>query len=165
MRKLLLLLLISLMLAGCSAAETFETLGPVRHQPVDTPIMADVKLTLPQSAAAQAMGGSDTIYDCEGYMLVMQTFSSGDFKSTVRSLSGFSPEKLTVLESRTGETRRYDWVWTAAGEGGDMICRAAVLDDGNYHYCLCTLAPAQSAGALAEEWNNLFASFRLGEGT
>lgn len=165
MKKLLLLLLLCPMLAGCSAADVFETLGPVQHQQDYTPVMANVQLSLPESAAAQTFGGgTDTMYDCEGYTLVMQTFSSGDFTGTVRSLSGFSPEKLTVMESRAGEVKRYDWVWTAAGEEGDMICRASVLDDGNYHYCLYTLAPAQSAGALTEEWNALFASFCLGEG-
>lgn len=164
MKKCLILFLLSLMLAGCSAAETFETLGQIQHQPDITPMAATVQLSVPESAVVETFGsGSDTAYDCQGYTLVLQTFSSGDFSGTVRKLSGFSPEKLTVMESSMGQTKRYDWVWTAAGENGDVLCRASVLDDGNYHYCLYTMASAQDAGALAGEWNELFSSFCLGE--
>lgn len=165
MKKILLLILVVFVMTGCSAAETFETLGQIQHQQDALPTMASIQLSLPESAAEQTFGGgSDTVYECEGYTLVLQTLVAGDFDRTVRTLSGFSPEKLTVMESMMEQGKRYDWVWTAAGESGDLVCRASVLDDGNYHYCIYTLAPAQSAGTLAEEWNTLFSSFCLGEG-
>ena len=164
MKKCLILFLLSLMLAGCSTKETFETLGNVQHQPDNIPMAATVQLSVPESAVVETFGGGlDTVYYCKDYTLVLQTLSSGDFSGTVRKLSGFSPEKLTVMESSIGQVKRYDWVWTAAGEGGDVLCRASVLDDGNYHYCLYTMASAQNAGALAGEWNELFSSFCLGE--
>ena len=161
MKKLMIFLLLTIILAGCAATPTFETLGQVQHQQTVTHPAAEVLLSLPEDAAAVTFGGSDTVYECNGYTLVLQTCSSGDLTATVQALSGFSPEKLTILESAAQTLRRYDWVWTAAGEGGDLLCRAAVLDDGNYHYCVYALAPAQNAGKLTEEWNELFASFRL----
>lgn len=162
MKKILLLFLVGFLLTGCSDAEVFETLGQIQHQPADLPTMASVQLSLPESAAEQTFGGgTDTVYECEGYTLVLQTLDAGNFDSTVRTISGFSPEKLTVMESTMEQGKRYDWIWTAVGENGDLVCRASVLDDGNYHYCIYTLAPAQSAGKLAEEWNILFTSFRL----
>ncbi len=161
-KRLSIFLLFCVLLTGCSTTETFETLGPIQHQPEAAPAMASVQLALPESAAVEAFGGgSESVYDCDSYTLVLQTFLSGDLHSTVKSLSGFSPENLTVMESGFGEVMRYDWVWTAAGESGDMICRASVLDDGNYHYCISTLASAQDAGVLATEWNKLFSSFSL----
>jgi hypothetical protein len=51
------------------------------------------------------------------------------------------------------------------GESGQLVCRAAVLDDGNYHYCLTAVAPAANAGELSEQWNALFASLRLEDKT
>lgn len=162
MKKIVVLLILCVLLTGCSAAETFETLGQIQHQSVDAPVQATVQLSLPESATACVFaGGEERLYDCDGYFLELQTISSGDLQSTLQQLSGYCPEKLTVIESRVGEIKRYDWVWTAAGEDGDMICRAAVLDDGNYHYCLSTMASAQSAGTLMDEWNRLFASFCL----
>lgn len=164
MKKFMLLIGFVLLLSGCAASETFETLGPVIHQSEELPAMAAVELSLPDSASAQTFGGAtDALYECDGYTIVRQTLASGDFYSTMRTLSGCSPEDLTVLESGTPDTRRYDWVWTAVGEDGDLICRAAVLDDGNYHYCVCTIAPATEAGKLTQAWNALFASFRLEE--
>lgn len=161
MRKIVLCLIFALFLAGCSAEETFETLGPVLHGTDQLPAMAKAALSLPDSAVAQTFGnGADVFYECDGYSLVLQTLSSGDFRQTLSTLSGFSPEHLTVMESREGLVTRYDWVWTATAEE-DLICRASVLDDGNYHYCLYVMAPARSGSDLAKEWNTLFASFHL----
>ena len=164
MKKILLIALTTLLMTGCSAADTFETLGPIQHQQDHMPAMASVRLVLPETAAKQTFGdSSDTVYECETYTLVLQTLLAGDLRATVRTLSGFYPDKLTVRESQQGQGKRYDWVWTAAGESGELVCRAAVLDDGNYHYCIYTIAQAEGAGTLAEEWNKLFASFCLGE--
>jgi hypothetical protein len=117
---------------------------------------------LPEDAAVETFAGEEIgVYDCGEYAVVLQTVPSGNFDSTVKSVSGFAPDQLTVLESRMDGVRRYDWVWTAAAEVGDVLCRAAVLDDGKYHYCLSVIAPAGKAGALTQTWNQLFGSFRL----
>lgn len=163
MRKILVFVCVLLFLPGCKAEDVFETLGPVLHQPEQLPAMAGLQLTLPDSAALQTFGGeTDKIYECDGYTLVLQTLDGGDLVRTVHDLSGFAPEKLTIMKT-AAQVQRYDWAWTAVGESGELICRAAVLDDGNYHYCLTVFAPAASGGALAEEWNTLFASFGLGD--
>lgn len=164
MGKILCLLVLILSLTGCDAAPTFETLGPVIHQSNEVAAMADIELTLPESASAQTFGAdSDTFYECDGYTLVVQTQQSGDLNDTLRTISGFTPDKLTVMCSSLGEIKRYEWVWSAAAEEGELICRAAVLDDGNYHYCIYTFAPAIQGSSLTEEWNSLFASFGLGQ--
>lgn len=162
MKKMWVIVTLCLSLAGCGAVETFETLGAVQHEPEQTPVAGKVQLTLPESASKEVFANEgDAMYLCDGYTLTLQTLTSGDFSKTIQALSGFTLEKLTVMESQTENHRRYEWVWTAAGEGGDVLCRATVLDDGNYHYCLCTIAPAQSAGALQQEWNQVFRSFHL----
>lgn len=162
MKKIALFLLIMCLMTGCGAAETFETIGPIQHQQTVVPSMANIQLSLPDAAAKQTFGSdADTIYECEGYTLVLQTIEGGDLHRTIRSLSGFEPEKLTIMESNIQQGKRYDWVWTAVGESGDMVCRASVLNDGNYHYCMYTVTSAQFAGDLRQEWNALFASFAL----
>lgn len=162
MKKWIVMVLAALMLTGCAAVPTFETLGNIQHQNNAPPAMRQVLLTLPSDAAAPVMSqGADKMYICQEYSILVQTVEAGDLTATVRSLSGFLPSQLTMLESRCGDHDRYDWVWTAAGEGGDVICRAAVLDDGNYHYSLCVMADAANAGTLAEDWNALFSSFCL----
>ena len=162
MKKYGVILTILLLCSGCAASETFETLGQVQHQSGTLPAMSEVCLQLPEDAAVETFAGEEIgVYDCGEYAVVLQTVPSGNFDSTVKSVSGFAPDQLTVLESRMDGVKRYDWVWTAAAEVGDVLCRAAVLDDGKYHYCLSVIAPAGKAGALTQTWNQLFGSFRL----
>ncbi len=162
MKKCCFLIVLSLLLTGCGAVPTFETLGTIEHQSATTPSVAQVMVELPEDAAQDVFQSEqETLYSCEDYTISMRTMVSGDLQSTIKTLSGYSPDKLTVMESASGQTSRYDWVWTAVGEDGDMIGRGAVLDDGSYHYCLCVMAQADLAGSLSQEWNELFGSFRL----
>lgn len=162
MKKVWGIVLCGLILAGCAGRETFETLGNVEHERSEATAMGTVQLHLPEEAAAAVLAnGGNTCYECQDYSLMLQTVAAGDFAGTVMALSGFSPEKLTIIETNTGTFSRYDWVWTAAGEGGDVLCRAGVLDDGNYHYCLCAMVSAEKAADVQQEWAQVFASFSL----
>lgn len=162
MRKWCIILVLCMGLYGCAAQDTFETLGQVQHESNEVPVMGSIQVSLPESAAGEVFSNEgNSCYECDGYTLTLQTFSSGNMEQTVRSISGFSPERLTIIESKIGKCKRYEWVWTAVGEGEDVLCRAMVLDDGNYHYCLTTMAAAHQAGTLQSEWNQVFASFTL----
>ena len=94
-------------------------------------------------------------------MLTVQTFEAGDLEKTGREVCGYSSDALQLMQTRDGELRRIDWVWTCAGEGGDQIGRAMVLDDGSYHYCLTAMADADTVGSLEERWDRVFSSFSL----
>ena len=155
------LLFCCLLLTGC-ARPTFETLGDIPHQQVDAPVSRKILLELPEEAV-QAVWESDgeAMYLCEDYTVHLQTLSGGDLNATIRSLSGFDRKNLTVLESRCGDHDRYEWVWTAVGEGGDELCRCVVLSDGDFHYALTVSAAADTVGMLTEQWNSLLSSFCL----
>ncbi len=162
MKKIGWIFLILLLLTGCAGQQTFETLGTVPHQSPSTPQQAQVMVQLPEDAAQDVFQGeAETVYVCDGYTICLQTFPSGDLKTTIQNLCGYDPEKLTVMESTSGAADRYDWVWTALADEGDMIGRGAVLDDGNFHYCLYVMAKAADAGNLSEQLNGLFRSFHL----
>lgn len=162
MKKLAVVFLLCVFLCGCGAAETFETLGNVQHEPSEEPVMGTVCLSLPDTAKAEvfAVDGS-TLYECDGYCLTVQTLASGDLLGTIETLSGFQSEKLTVMQTKTEKGKRYEWVWTAVGEGGDILCRATVLDDGSYSYCLCAMVAAENALLVQQEWNSVFSSFSI----
>ena len=40
-----------------------------------------------------------------------------------------------------------------------LLGRGAILDDGNYHYCMSLLRPAEKVSQVL--WNPVFASFSL----
>lgn len=163
MKKICLILLMIGLLSGCGQVETLETLGEITHVSPTTPQVRQVVLATPDHALLET-AVSDAgmrMYACDGYTMVLQTFSAGDLEATVRTLSGYAPENLTILETVCGDHARYDWVWTAAAAEGDMICRGAILDDGNYHYALCAIGLSENARMLQAGWNDLFDSFCL----
>lgn len=160
MKKWMYFLIAALILTGC-AAPTFETLGDVAHVGGQASLPRQILLALPVDAAVLTATGTDMLYTCTDYTMSLQTLPSGDLSATVRALCGYEADQLTVLQSQCGDHGRYDWVWVAAGEEGDVLCRGAVLDDGNFHYSLCVSADADAAADLTDDWNELFQSFCL----
>lgn len=159
MKRICMLLMFVLCLCGCQAAQTFETVSDV-YSPMTAAQPRQMALTVPEGA--RVIGSeSGRLYLCDGYEITLETMSAGDLNATVRSLTGFPSDALTILETATAEIDRYECVWSAAGEGGDVVGRAVVLDDGDYHYCLTVTAPANSAGKLQETWQHLLDSFSL----
>ncbi len=152
--------LLPFVLAGCAAEETFETIAdqqvlPVMAQP------RQVSVQLPREAASPVLETQEQqIYLCEGYEILMETRPAGDLNATVRALSGYEKEQLTVVETQWEAVSRYDFVWAAAGESGDRLGRGAILDDGQYHYCMTLLRDARGE-ADREVWDRLFSSFVL----
>lgn len=160
MKTVVVILLSVCLLAGCSAP-VYETLGDIEHVSATLQPQAEAVLQLPSDAALLSWSGEDAMYLCGEYSIALQTLPGGDLDATLQSISGFSAEQLTVMEKICGDHTQYEVVWIAAGEGTDTVCRAAVIDDGSYHYCLTAMADADDAGQLKTDWNRLFASFCL----
>lgn len=161
MRKYVLLASLALLLTGCGA-ETFETVSDDLIQPVMGSVR-EMEVKLPDHAASPVVNSIDggKLYFCDGYTLTVQTMSGGDLNKTVQNICGFDRETLTVIRTKDQENTCYEWVWTSAGEDGDQLGRAMVLEAGNYHYCLTAMAHAEDAASLQPEWDQLFSSFKL----
>ena len=114
---------------------------------------------MPEGALAPVLEqDSRQLYMAQGYEILLETLTSGDVDATIRDVSGYGKDQLTVLETRQGDTDRYDFVWTMAGEKGDRLGRAVILDDGNYHYCMSVL---RDPGETLIVWRDVFGSFSL----
>lgn len=160
MKRILLVLLMSLLLAGCAEAELGETVADVWQEAVTVAAPRETRLELPGEAVACAME-SDTgrLYFGDGYEVMVQTLSGGDLDATIRSLTGFDREDITVLQSQS-DPKRWEFTWASAGEGGERLGRGVVLDDGNYHYCLTVLQDADDDDCQII-WSQVFNSFEL----
>lgn len=160
MKKILLVLLMSLLLAGCAEAELGETVADVWQEAVTVAAPRETRLELPGEAVACAME-SDTgrLYFGDGYEVMVQTLSSGDLDATIRALTGFDREDITVIQSQS-DPKRWEFAWASAGEGGERLGRGVVLDDGNYHYCLTVLQDADDDDCQII-WSQVFNSFEL----
>lgn len=160
MKKLCLLFGLVFLLAGCGAEETFETMSDVFAE--EEAKVLKISVDMPQKTMLPAMeceGGA--LYFCDNWEIAVQTLAGGDWDRTVRAISGYSLENLTVMETGEEKMPRMEFVWTTAGERGDRVGRAAIISDGHYHYCLSVLADADQAGELAEIWNGMFESFSV----
>ncbi len=160
MKKLWIMMALVLMMCGC-AAPTFETMNDV-YAPQQEISPQKTAFQIPNDAAAQVMENENgRLYFCEGYEIMVETHSAGDLNRTIQTLTGYAKDALTVMETSVSEIDRYECVWTSAGEAGDQIGRAVILDDGSYHYCMSVMAAAQEAGSLQDTWEELLRTFRL----
>ncbi len=162
MKKCVAILLGMLLLTGCGAEETFETIADEFIRDAAAPVV-EIYLELPEEAAAPvSQSEQGTLYQCDGYDLLLQTLEAGDLDRTLRAVSGHSREELTVIQTGMAGVKRYDLVWSCMGETGEQVCRACVLDDGNYHYVLTAQTDADRAGELESTWEEIFGSYSLG---
>ena len=163
MKKLVILTMLTLLLTGCGGELTYETVTDVYQTPENIAAQK-VAVALPEEAAQSVMGGDQQgrLYFCDGYTVSVQTLAAGDLDATLRAVTGYGRDALTLMEQQQGTCKRYDCVWTCVGEGGDHVGRTAILDDGTYHYVLTAMAEAENAGKLSAAWQKLFTSFRVG---
>ena len=161
MKKLIVLLLLTSMLLGCGAEETFEVVEDVIPvEPVAAPQQFFV--SLPDDALTPTFqDDSGELYVCQDYTISKQILPSGDLEKTVNTLTGLSREDIQIIQTFYEDADRYDLVWTAAGEEGLQLGRACILDDGNYHYVLSTLAEEEAAGQLRDTLQDMYDSCKL----
>lgn len=158
MKRLVWCLLLASLLCGCGAEETLETVSdewivPVMAQP------REISVRLPEDTVTPVLEQDGRrLYMGQGYEILVETLESGDLDATIRTLSGYDREQLTVVETSQEGADRYDFVWTTTGETGNRLGRAVILDDGTYHYCMSALRDAGDTQVL---WRDVFGSFVL----
>ena len=150
------------LLAGCAQQqEVFETVA----DDLETPVMAaprQISVRLPEDTVVPVLeNDQEQVYLCDDYELILQTASSGDLDATVQTLTGCARDRLTLVKTCQNDLDRYDFVWTCAGEKGDMLGRGVILDDGSYHYCMSVLRSADGTKKSRIVWSDVFGSFGL----
>ena len=161
MKKLLLLLVCGMIFAGCGAEQTMETVADEAAVQVSAE-PREIYVALPDDTVLPAMDSdSGTMYFCKDYDISIQTMESGDLRKTVELVSGQNLDDLTIMETAVSDYVRYDFVWSAAGELGQQVCKASILDDGSYHYVLAVMGNADTAGEYGEIWSGIMDSFCL----
>ena len=161
MKKWYVLILTVVFLNGCGAQPTFETIDDDQSLLVSATIR-QISLALPKEAAKPTMESSGgSLYICNGYTLAIETFSGGNLNRTVQQITGYTLDRVQYMKTGTADIARYDLVWTTAGEGGDQVARAVILDDGFNHYVVSVMAEAAIAGDLQDTWQTLLSSVTL----
>ena len=160
-KRLAILALSGLLLCGCGVEDTFETVSDELVVAAVAP-RRDIYVELPGEAASPAVeSDAGRLYLCGDYEIRVQILPGGDFGATVRSLTGFEPEDLTVIQTQREENDCYEFVFSCAGETGDQVGRGMIIDDMSWHYCLTVLSEAETAAQNQAAWEEMFRSFRL----
>lgn len=152
-----------LLLSGCAEPEHFETMADEYVMPQEIPVQQTRMLLDREAVSFGWENGTDRIYLCDDFCVMVQTFSAGNLDDTIRSITGYRKENLTVMERESEGITGYECVWVSAGEGGDQVGRLLILDDGEHHYTLSVMADAEKAGELSDTWQLLFDSFAIGQ--
>jgi hypothetical protein len=161
MKKLWIVLLCALCLAGCGAVKNLETIADDLQ--FDEATAAQVEIALPQDSETVLLSGDsgDRLYLCEDYTVAVQTLSGGDLNRSLQTVTGFDKDSLTLMKTEQGGVITYSCVWSAVGEGEDQVCRAVILDDGEYHYAVTVMADYTQAADLADVWQQVLGSVEL----
>lgn len=162
MRKIFVLSLCVLLLAGCGSNEALETVADVQTAPVVAAVQR-IQVQLPPELSTPVLQSEETgtLYLCDDYSVTVQTVASGDLNKTIQNATGIRKEELQILQTQKGDAKCYQWVWTANGESGIQVGRGCVLDDGVYHYVLTALADESLAGKVRPVWREIFSSYCL----
>ena len=161
MKKIMVLALVTMLLTGCTAEETLETVADDLVQPVMAQ-PAEIAVSLPGEVSIPTMeGDTGRMYLASDYEIYIQTLEAGDLNATIQTVSGFERDNLTVMETNPDGINRYEFVWVSAGETGERLGRGVVLDDGNYHYVMTVLRDVETAENSQIVWDDVFSSFRL----
>lgn len=158
--KNLVLLLPLVLLIGCGTAE-YETVADVYTDHI--PVAGELSVLLPQQAAATALqsheGGEMWIFD--DFVMTKSVLPGGDLQKTVKTVTGLPMEQLTLITVSGGPVAQYACAWASIGETGEVVNRAAILDDGSYHYVVALQAEADRARELSWQWDAIMASVAL----
>lgn len=166
MKKLWILLLAVLLLAGCSKQTSLETIGDVQDAPVAA-TMQQVLVDLPPELSTPTLQdeGAGKLHLCDDYTVMVQTLEAGDLKRTIQTATGMDMENLQIMQTKQDDVKRYQFVWASNGESGIQVGRGCILDDGAYHYVLTAMADESRSGKVQPTWQEIFASFRVIEET
>ena len=164
MKKIWIVLMCTLCLTGCSVVQTMETIADdLAFAEAEA---AQVELAVPENSELQLLSenGDDKLYLCGDYTIAVQTFCGGDLNRTVQTVTGFEKNSLMLMQTQRNGITTYSCAWSAAGEGVDQVCRAIILDDGEYHYAVTVMADYTQAAELRETWQQMLDSVTLSIG-
>lgn len=162
MKKCWIILLLAIVLCGCSAEPTFETI-PDMCAETASQSPRQILVDLPEETQVPAMQAEEgsILYFCDDYTVMAYTLPAGNMDQTLRTTTGYGKDALRIMQSYAPEGDCIVCAWTAAGEGEILVGNARIIDDGNYHYVVCVLSPESKSGAAQKEIRAVLNSFQL----
>lgn len=157
------LVLMVLLLSGCSAVPVWET---VDDSMLEQPAMWRdqsyvIQIDLPDSAVP--MGEMEGIrrYEAGNMEVETCTFLASDINIAVRYLTGFEKDQLTVLELTRFGLPEYRFAWCCQTDEGVRIYKADLIQDQMVYYAVVCSTPEEACLQYEQDVRQVFASFGL----
>ena len=162
MKKVIVWMFLLCFLSGCAAQPALETVADAQVVQAVQTAPKQIFVELPEEVAVQTMeGSSGRYYLCQDYEILIQTMAGGDLSRTIREISGFEKDNLTIMHTNPAGMDRYDFVWAANAEQGEQVGRAVIVDDGSYHYVMTVLHDAADTENTQIVWRTVFETFTV----
>lgn len=159
----LLLLITALVLSGCTAEPTFETIGNVWENSHAEELPASIEFGLPDDIVMEVMESDDNCrsYQIGDWMLWTEICNGGDIAATMKMLTGM--EDAEMISHPSGMYSCHETAWAVTEEEGEYVMRAAVIPKGAYHYCLSMKAPVEDARQMGEVFSQILENVYLND--
>lgn len=157
--KIIALVGILFLLTGCSIqTASWETVED--HSVSAEQALYGIAVGLPETALTDEVEGCRR-YETQSLQVEVSTFFASDFDDAIHRLSGFSADKLTILQTQRFGLPEYQFAWYCQTEEGGKLCRADMVMDGMTCYAVVCCAPENGGEAAREEARQVFSSFGL----
>jgi len=161
MKRMWIVFACAVCLCGCGAEQTMETISDDLAVLAEDPA-SQIAISVADEDAVTFFGEDGSrLYLCDDYTVTVQTLSGGDIDQSMRTVTGFPKDSLTVIKTEKDGVTQYEYAWSTAGENEDQICRGVILDDGTYHYAVTVMADYSQAADLQDTWQAVFESVIL----
>ena len=162
----MLALALTVLLCACvSNVPIWETVDDELVLPVSARGPSTIVFAAPDGAVRQtfASPGAPQVYTAPdgSYEITACVYEASDLDDAVAQLTGFDASKLSPVRTTRFSLPEYDLAWSAAGDEGERVYRAAILCDAPYCYALCFSVPAGSGTEYDSIQDTVFASFGL----
>ena len=165
---LILTVILAVFLTACGkeapvAWETVNDVIPVQS----TEPLSDYRIifTVPKDAVLATAGveSGPMLYTSVGgtYEILSQRLESDSIQTVVKDISGFRYDELSPVCWEESGMTRYDFAWASTEEAGQMVHRAAVLEDGGAYYVVTFSALEEAAGDCGEKMQTVFSTVAL----
>ena len=158
--KWVLSVVLLMVLAGCSAAPTWETVEDISLPEIVQPAAYEIQMALPDGAELLWETDSGKQYQLNHMEIESIRYYASDLDAAVEYVSGFAADRLDILETSRFGMPEYRFAWCSQTEEGARLYRADLVMDGSTCYALICSAP-EDAGEFHDQARQVFSSFGL----
>ncbi len=163
MKVILVVGMLLIFLTGCGVQTAqWETIGDFTPE-MDSILASElygITTALPETAITDS-SENRRCYELNDLQIEVSTFFASDAETAIKNLSGFSMDKLTVLQTERFSMPEYQFAWFSQTEEGGRLCRADLVMDGMVCYSIVCSAAEDAGDTVWEEATQVFSSFGL----